>query len=254
VLVGELQKDLGNFLPMAYLVAIVGVSQLSSCHPKRVRGKASSFTWSDLKGYELAVQWTAALVTDLRDGRVKPAVARELIRLGLEAWRQERKIRGAGQFTGLDSSLAEKLKLIHVGIRDLKAGHIWEGRLIGHRSRSRFCVPLLENLLGGPTNGSCKICRRADRSSIDNEGRAGQKLAVIAKHHGIAYGPSDHHLLWHLGKLTTHGRKIPGHVGAQSVPPVIKIPPNFLSLVLVARENAPNLASKILALCPDSKL
>ena len=266
-LVREFQKKHGFYLPVPYLAAVVAVSQLVDCAPERLRGgRASKHTWPDLNGYEIAVQWPVSFVDEmLRDGHVKPGIARKLIRLGLEACQEKSKIHGVGRFANLDSSLAEKLCLSRVQVRDLKDDRTWQGAMQGRRPtlkvepaessdkrktfrlcqsgrRRRFDLPLLEELKGGRPNGRCAVCCHVDRVEIDDEVRAGGRPTMIAKRHDIPYGPSNHHLLWHAGRLKGKA----GHVGSAPAAASVRVPSNFLARV--ARENAPNLAKAILSL------
>lgn len=266
-LIRELQRRLGIHLPRPYLAAIVAVAQLSDCTPKKIPGgRALSYTWPDLNGYEIEVQWPASFVDEmLKDGRVKPGIARELIRLALESCGEKTKIQGGGFFRNLDPLLAEKLSLIRVTVRDAKNNHVWRGAVLnrsvslrlervtksGKRrtfrlrrsSKSRrFSLQILEALQGGPSNGRCYVCRHVERMSIDDEVRAGQKLSVVAKHYCIPYSPSEHHLLWHAGRLKDKAAHVASGPRAASA----RVPSNFL--FRVAKENAANLAREVLAL------
>jgi len=260
-LLGELQARIGVYLPVPFLVGIVAVGQLVDCTPTKLPGgRALTYAWPDLNGYKVCVQWPASFHEMLKDGRVKPGIARDLLRLGAEACWEANKIQGAGRFENLNSTLAEKLRLVVLEIQESKSGFTWQGAILSRRptlkvertketfrlrpagKSTRFDLPLLQALKGGPTNGRCTVCRHEDRAEIDKAILNGNRPSEIARQYALPYSPSEHHLLWHMGRLK--GKT--GHVGPTPLATLVRLPTDFLARV--ARENAPNLARKILFL------
>jgi hypothetical protein len=258
-------------LPEPYILAVMCVSRLlrSAAEPQQ-GGRVFAYTWHGLLGgrYNVTVSWPLSLFRKLDDGRSKPGIARSLLKLGQGRWNDGRRgltdKRGLRTFkrlwqkqkgpmsrklypwkslvAGVDKTLLGQLEATQVEIHD--GGKIWNGHVL-NRTKGRILLPLIDELEGGRTNPRCPVCGHPDRDAIDAEIRSGQStFAVIAKKYGLAYGPAQHQLLWHAGRITHND--LPSHLG--SAPPARVVRCWVGSTAKGSAPNAPNLAALLLRL------
>jgi hypothetical protein len=258
-------------LPKPYILAVLCASRLLDEAANLYRGgKTYSYTWHSLAGYDVKVSWPASLFQELRDQKIRPGIARQLLRFGQDRWRDSGGLTGRRKLQALsrlmdhwrklkdpmsrrvgrrklltdevNQLLLNRLELTRIEIRDTSDSATWAGPLL-RRTEKGPLLPLLDQLEGGPTNPRCPICGHPDRDAIDAEIRAGQStFAAIARKYGLAYGPENHQLLWHAGRITLNG--LPGHLGSAPASPTVRFPINFLAET--SKANAPQMAERLL--------